>query len=343
MGNQLTCMANNKSVTDSQIKSTRSSSSKKAKSKARLEEELLQQQQALALALFHQQQKVGRAMSQRYNDTAAAAALHRKGGFARSSSARPRSLADPELPPHQFLERPDPSSIETTHFVLVHGGGYGAWCWYKSITDPNCVNSLSQYAKPLSDFLGSLPQGEKVILVGHDFGGACVSHAMEWYPSKISKAIFVAAAMPTNSQRAFDVFAVELMSPADLLLQAQIFTYANGESNAPTALAFDKSAVKELFFNRSPAKDVALASVSLRPIPFAPVLEKLVLTQDKYGTVRRFFVETPDDNALTSALQHRIVAGNPPERVFKVKGSDHSPFFSKPQSLHRALVEIAHS
>ncbi|EFJ21161.1 hypothetical protein SELMODRAFT_107740 [Selaginella moellendorffii] len=296
-------------------------------------------------------------MSQRYNDTAAAAALHRKGGFARSSSARPRSLADPELPPHQFLE--------TTHFVLVHGGGYGAWCWYKSIalleeagfaataidltasgiesTDPNCVTSLSQYAKPLSDFLGSLPQGEKVILVGHDFGGACVSHAMEWYPSKISKAIFVAAAMPTNSQRAFDVFAVELMSPADLLLQAQIFTYANGESNAPTALAFDRSAVKELFFNRSPAKDVALASVSLRPIPFAPVLERLVLTQDKYGTVRRFFVETPDDNALTSELQHRIVAGNPPERVFKVKGSDHSPFFSKPQSLHRALVEIAHS
>ena len=23
--------------------------------------------------------------------------------------------------------------VETNHFVLVHGGGFGAWCWYKII------------------------------------------------------------------------------------------------------------------------------------------------------------------------------------------------------------------
>ena len=35
----------------------------------------------------------------------------------------------------------------------------------------------------------------QVILVGHDFGGASVSYVMELFPSKISKAIFIAAAM----------------------------------------------------------------------------------------------------------------------------------------------------
>ena len=46
----------------------------------------------------------------------------------------------------------------------------------------------------------------QVILVAHNIGGACISYAMECFPSKISKAIFVAASMISNGQRAFDVF-----------------------------------------------------------------------------------------------------------------------------------------
>lgn len=74
--------------------------------------------------------------------------------------------------------------LETNHFVLVHGGGFGAWCWYKTIAlleeggfrvtaidltgsgihscDSNRITSLSQYAKPLTVFLESLAEGEKV-------------------------------------------------------------------------------------------------------------------------------------------------------------------------------------
>ena len=88
-------------------------------------------------------------------------------------------------------------------------------------------------------------------------------------------------------------------------------------------------------------QDIALATVSMRPIPFAPAMEKLVLTPEKYGSVRRFFVETTHDQALPPELQQNIIDQNPPEQVFTIKGSDHSPFFSKPQSLHKVLVEIA--
>lgn len=74
--------------------------------------------------------------------------------------------------------------LETNHIVLVHGGGFGAWCWYKSIAlleesgykvaaidltgsgvssfDTNIITSLSQYVKPLTDFLEKLPEGKKV-------------------------------------------------------------------------------------------------------------------------------------------------------------------------------------
>lgn len=74
--------------------------------------------------------------------------------------------------------------LETSHIVLVHGGGFGAWCWYKNISllqeskfkvtaidlsasgidlfDANTVKCLSQYVKPLTDFLENLADGEKV-------------------------------------------------------------------------------------------------------------------------------------------------------------------------------------
>lgn len=74
--------------------------------------------------------------------------------------------------------------LETNHFVLVHGGGFGAWCWYKTIAlledcgftvtavdltgsgihsfDTNNITSLSQYVKPLTNFLEKLADGEKV-------------------------------------------------------------------------------------------------------------------------------------------------------------------------------------
>jgi hypothetical protein len=84
-----------------------------------------------------------------------------------------------------------------------------------------------------------------------------------------------------------------------------------------------------------------LASVSMRSMPFAPVLERLSLTDMKYGSVRRFYIETPEDNATPITLQESMINTSPPERVFRVKGADHSPFFSKPQALHKLLVEIS--
>nr|XP_009782139.1 PREDICTED: putative methylesterase 11, chloroplastic [Nicotiana sylvestris] len=267
------------------------------------------------------------------------------------------------LQPHQLVNKElTIDDLETNHFVLVHGGGFGAWCWYKTIAlleeagfkvtavdltgsgihsfDTNSITSLSQYAKPLTDFLETLADGKKVILVGHDFGGACISFAMELYPSKVSKAIFVAATMLISGQSALDIFSDKTNSN-DLMRQSQVFIYANGNDKPPTAIDLDKSLLRDLLFNHSPAKDVALASVSMRPIPFSPVLEKLPLSNIKYGSIRRFYVETTEDNAIPIALQQSMINQNPPERVFQLKGADHSPFFSKPQALHKILVEIS--
>ncbi|KAF8088762.1 hypothetical protein N665_0530s0017 [Sinapis alba] len=285
-------------------------------------------------------------------------------GFVRTSSSRQKSSVNPMIKPNKLLDKElkKVEASETKRFVLVHGGGFGAWCWYRTITllekhgfqvdavdltgsgvsstDTNNVTSLAHCSKPLLHFLESLQPSEKVILVGHDFGGACMSYAMEMFPTKISKAVFISAAMLVNGQSTIDLFNQQLGS-SDLMQQAHIFLYANGKKNPPTAVDFEGSLLRDFLFNQSPPKDLALASVSMRPFPFAPVVEKLHVSEKNYGSIRRFYIKTMEDCAIPVLLQDAMIKLNPPEHVFQLKGADHAPFFSRPQSLNRILVEIA--
>ncbi|KAJ0692505.1 putative alpha/beta hydrolase-1 [Helianthus annuus] len=318
------------------------------------------QEHAIAAALLFQQRNGD---VPRFDRSHSARRSH--GDIARRScsSRRRRSVVDPVVQAQLMVNQEvNHDEMETSHIVLVHGGGFGAWCWYKTMAllqeckfkvtaidlsgsgidlrDANIIESLSQYAKPLTDFLKTLPDGDKVILVGHDFGGACISYAMELFPTKVAKAIFIAASMLKTGQSTLDMFSLK-ENTNGLMRQAQNFLYANGNNQPPTAIDLDKSLLKDLLLNQSPAKDVALACVSMRPIPFSPILEKLSLSDSNYGRVRRFYIETPEDNAIPVTLQQMMINQSPPEKVFRLKGADHCPFFSKPQALHKLLVEIA--
>lgn len=310
------------------------------------EEELLHRQ-ALAIAIQQTQ------MSQRFEGS-----MSRRIG---STSSRRRELPDSlaNAKPQQLLLE----HLETKKIILVHGEGFGAWCWYKSIslleevgldpialdlrgsgidnTDPNTIANLADYSKPLTDYLQSIPDDEKVILVGHSCGGASISYAMECHPKKISKAIFLSATMVLDGQKPFDVLSDELASADVFLKESQFLVYGNGRDKPPTGLIFDKQQIKGLYFNQSPLKDIALAAASMRSIPLAPIMEKLSLTSENYGTVRRYFIQTLDDHMLSPDIQEKLVRENPPHGIYKIKGSDHCPFFSKPQSWHKILLEIA--
>lgn len=111
---------------------------------------------------------------------------------------------------------------EKKHFVLVHGACHGAWCWYKlkpllessghqvtAVELSACgintktfheLRTFEDYSAPLMDFLANqLPPSEKVVLVGHSFGGLSLGFAMEHFPDKISLAVFMAAFMPDSN------------------------------------------------------------------------------------------------------------------------------------------------
>ncbi|KAM7506853.1 hypothetical protein LguiA_017306 [Lonicera macranthoides] len=122
--------------------------------------------------------------------------------------------------------------------------------------------------------------------------------------------------MLTSGQSTLDMFSQKADSN-NLMRQAQIFIFANGNNQAPTVIDLDKSLLRDLLFNQSPAKDIALASVSMRPIPFSPVLDKLSLSKSNYGSVRRFYMQTFKDNALPIPLQETVINISPPEQIFR--------------------------
>lgn len=109
--------------------------------------------------------------------------------------------------------------MNNVHFVLVHGAGHGGWCWFKLLNllhsaghhatavdltgggvDPTKleeVTSIHHYAEPLMKLIElGVPQHQKVVLVGHSYGGLVISLAMEAFPHRILVAVFVAAYMP---------------------------------------------------------------------------------------------------------------------------------------------------
>ncbi|KAI4381390.1 hypothetical protein MLD38_007462 [Melastoma candidum] len=380
MGNSLLCFTRGDSVEvvdtsrspvpphSSFSKSTgffRSSFSSREKDGAKLEEEESVREQArVALMLLKQYQRDGQFQYGR-----SASAVYRSQSYRKDKQGLPRSSASLRKlsRDHHSLDLTQSMAsiadeVKTNHFILVHGGGFGAWCWFKTMTllaeggfrveavdltgsgiqssDLNGVKSIAEYVKPLVELLNKLGDGEKAILVGHDLGGVCLSHVMELYPTKIAKAIFVAAAMLMNGQSALDMFSQEECSGL-LLQQARTFLYADGDGKPPTAIEFNKASLTDLLFDQCSTKDVMLASVLMRPVPFGPIMEKLSLSETKYGSVRRFYIVAQEDHAIPTALQEAMVKADAPEAVFHIKGADHSPFFSKPQALHRLLVDIA--
>ncbi|XP_024540765.1 putative methylesterase 11, chloroplastic [Selaginella moellendorffii] len=238
------------------------------------------------------------------------------------------------------------------HFVLVHGAGHGAWCWYKianalqqsghqvdtldlvsagtSSVDATTVGSVERYSAPLIQMLESV--NDTVILVGHSSGGITLTYALEKMPSRISKAVYLAAFMFShNATRAREIFN-QPGTPGSLTL-----IFSNG-STVPSAAAFKLDRAQQVLYKKSPSQDVVLAKSLLKPFPLFDVAVNF--TSANYGHVPRYFIKTLQDRTILRARQEQMIYENPPLQVLTLD-SDHSPFFSTPLALVKLLLSLA--
>uniref|UniRef100_A0A5B7BYB1 Putative methylesterase 10-like isoform X1 n=1 Tax=Davidia involucrata TaxID=16924 RepID=A0A5B7BYB1_DAVIN len=151
------------------------------------------------------------------------------------------------------------------------------------------------------ELMASLPcDDEKVILVGHSYGGLPISMAMEAFPEKISGAVFVTAYMPNHKdppatliQEFFRRISIES------LMDCQ-FTFDGGPENLPTSTIFGPNYIATKLYQHCQPEDLELAKMLVRPNGFflEDMAKESLLTEEKYGSIRRDYIMCEEDEVV---------------------------------------------
>ncbi|KAG5037469.1 hypothetical protein AAZX31_07G111900 [Glycine max] len=258
--------------------------------------------------------------------------------------------------------------VNGMHFVLVHGGLHGAWCWYKvanklkseghnvtTLDMAACgvnpkqrqeVHSVSEYNEPLMTFMASLPPEEKVILVGHSLGGLSASIAMENYPEKISVAVFITATV-VSQNLTYPAFLQERRRRL-ISLNLDEFFILDGVNKAPILSSLGVELLASRFYQLTSNEDLTLAFCLVRPLPpitsdVKLLMKQTAVTKYKNGRVSKVFIISEKDNLHTEDFQRWVIESTGPYAEVKViKDSDHMVMFSKPKKLSFELLKIAY-
>ncbi len=247
------------------------------------------------------------------------------------------------------LGRIQPSRDGMSTLVLIHGAWHGAWCWYKVLpfleraghsvvapdlpglgkdTTPLHLVSLESWVESICEIVAAQP--EPAVLVGHSRGGLILSGVAERYPEKIAQLVYVTAALAQDGESFRQLLTEDGTS---LLLKSLVIAPDGGSSTVK------EEALRALFYEESPDEDVALARLLLRPEPRGPARTPIRTTQEKFGSVPRFYIECLRDRCVPHSLQRKMYAALPCEKVLTVD-TDHSPFFSAPERLAEHLCSI---
>ncbi|WIW89439.1 alpha/beta fold hydrolase [Sphingobium sp. V4] len=235
-----------------------------------------------------------------------------------------------------------------TTFILVHGGLHGGWCWEKVVPHleraghkaiaPDLPGSGMDNISPehvtlemTGGFVADLAHrvGEPAVLVGHSLGGITISDAAERAAHAVLGLVYVAAILLPNGGQAFG-------------------NHNGGNSHSPGfrvsddggTLMADPAAAAEIFYNGCAKEDVRSAVARLMPQPTRPLRDCLSISEARYGTVPRAYVECLQDNAHPLHLQRKQQAAMPCWPVFTMD-TGHSPFVQAPEEFAVYLIEAA--
>lgn len=215
------------------------------------------------------------------------------------------------------------------HFVLIHGGSHGAWAWSKTVdrlqkagckgtaldlasagndsTDPNTITSMAEYSKPAVDFLASLPDDEKVVLIAHCMGGYTNLELMERFPQKIALAIFVSASVTPSGVALLDSPLGDMMFKDTVLGESCLPAFANGADKPPTSMMFADKYLAEVFYTGCSPEDIELASTLVKGFPVQAMGTPVTYTKERHGQVPSVYVKNLRDNTLLLPTQNYIV------------------------------------
>jgi len=235
-------------------------------------------------------------------------------------------------------------------FILIHGSWHSSWNWHKVVPileqqghkvyaidlpgmgrdkTPIQEVTLQNTVQKICDLIDTI-EG-KVILVGHSKNGIMISQVAEYRPEKIEKLIYLAAYLIPNGKTQAEYSAQDLEG----WLKPYVTRYPETSSHTLQTAIY-----KEGLYHDCEDNITELAKLLLSHEPVESGITPLRLTDKKFGSVRRFYIECTEDRAVTPFIQQKMYTETPCEKVYKIPTS-HSPFFSRPQELCDIFLDIA--
>lgn len=241
---------------------------------------------------------------------------------------------------------PEPDAKKT--YVLVHGAWMGAWAWesvetelsakgakvltvelpgHGKDTTPVAEATLAAYAEEVAGAVGD--SGDPVILVGHSMAGMVISRVAEERPDRIAKLVYVGAYLPKSGQSLFDLANTDAGSKVG----------PNFVQNADGTAGIKAEALVEVFCADCDETSAKALTDNYRDEPLGPLTEPVTLTDAAFGKVKKVYVRTEQDAAVSPALQSTMLAATPVDEELTLPTS-HSPFLSSPKALADLLGKL---
>lgn len=245
---------------------------------------------------------------------------------------------------------PAAATTESKTYVLVHGAFQDSSAWsevtplleaagHTVVTvdlpgrrnDPTPLNeiTLDSYRDKVIAVIEQ--QAGKVVLVGHSFGGLTIAAVAEAIPDQIEALVFVAAYLPVTG----DSLATLAEQDQGTKFNDKNFLLAADYSTA-SVLPDD---VVLIFCTDCSAEFQQRTLEKIQPEPLAPMNTPVTVSAEKFGKVRKVYIETTQDNAVSSSLQKVMLERTPVDKVITLE-TGHSPFFVDPTGLTAALLAV---
>ncbi|KAI0507075.1 hypothetical protein KFK09_013193 [Dendrobium nobile] len=259
------------------------------------------------------------------------------------------------------------SDQKPMRIILVHGSSHGAWCWYKVMAGllskgysvkaidlaasgadsrkiPEDVSTFDDYNSPLMEFMSTIPDGEKIILVGHSFGGLNLAFAMDAFPEKIAAAVFLTAFLPDTTHQVSYFIDLQFQQLLDRKIEPEInLVVVPGKSEPLITICFDSKFLATYLYQNSSFEDLTLASVMMRTTStFSEDLKKnSLLAKGGFGSVDKMYIICNEDALISKEHQRWMIQNNGTvKEIMEIEGADHMPMFSKPNELCQCLASI---
>lgn len=234
--------------------------------------------------------------------------------------------------------------------ILVHGAWLGAWCWERvaaalkssghDVRTPELPGhgqdktpvgaiSLDSYVDTVAAKIGSVTG--KVVLVGHSMAGIVISQVAERMPDRVSTLIYAGAYLLEHGQSITKVSEAAV----DSLVGPNMVPASDWST-----VSIKAEALKDVFAADASKDDLKRLQSLARPEPAAPFNTPIHVTAARFGSVRRCYLKTAKDRAVTPLLQDAMLAKIPCAEVATMNTS-HTPFLAAPDEMSKALLSLA--